>query len=64
MGNVFSEKPLKDVIRENQRLIKKSIRELDKEIRNLEKNEKKLIADIKKHAKINQMVIVSRLISV
>jgi hypothetical protein len=57
MGNVFSEKPLKEVIRENQRVIKKSIRELEKEIRNLETNEKKLIADIKKTAKANQMVI-------
>lgn len=56
MGNVFSEKPLKEVIRENQRLIKKSIRELEKEIRNMENAEKKLIADIKKSAKENRMV--------
>jgi charged multivesicular body protein 2A len=57
MGNVFKpEKPLKEIIRENQRLIKKSIRELEKEIRNLEATEKKLIADIKKSAKSNQMV--------
>jgi acyl-[acyl carrier protein]--UDP-N-acetylglucosamine O-acyltransferase len=56
MGNVFSEKPLKEVIRENQRLIKKSIRELEKEIRTLETNKKKLEADIRKHAKIGQMV--------
>lgn len=32
MGNVFSQKPLKDIIRENQRLINKSIRELEREI--------------------------------
>lgn len=57
MGNVFGEeKPLKEVIRENQRLIKKSIRELEKEIRSLETNQKKLENDIKKHAKMNQMV--------
>lgn len=57
MGNVFSpDKPLKEIVRENQRMIKKSIRELEKEIRSLETNEKKLIADIKKHAKLNQMV--------
>ena len=37
-------------------MLKKSIRELEKEIRTLETNEKKLIADIKKHAKLNQMV--------
>jgi charged multivesicular body protein 2A len=59
MGNVFApEKPLKDIVRENQRMIKKSIRELEKEIRSLETNEKKLIADIKKNAKLNQMVLV------
>ena len=58
MGNLFSkDKPLKEIVRENQRLIKKSIRELEKEIRTLETNEKKLIADIKKHAKLNQMVV-------
>mmetsp|Transcript_49652 Transcript_49652/g.86748 ORF Transcript_49652/g.86748 Transcript_49652/m.86748 type:complete len:213 (-) Transcript_49652:157-795(-) len=55
MGNVFSQKPLKEIVRENQRMLKKSIRELEKEIRTLETNEKKLIADIKKHAKLNQM---------
>ena len=57
MGNVFAQKPLKEIVRENQRMIKKSIRELEKEIKTLENNEKKLIADIKKHAKLNQMVI-------
>jgi predicted DNA-binding transcriptional regulator len=34
MGNVFApEKPLKDIVKENQRMIKKSIRELEKEIK-------------------------------
>jgi septal ring factor EnvC (AmiA/AmiB activator) len=62
MGNVFApEKPLKEIVRENQRLIKKSIRELEKEIRSLETNQKKLENDIKKHAKMNQMVSVQRL---
>ncbi len=61
MGNVFGEeKPLKEVIRENQRMIKKSIRELEKEIKSLETNQKKLEADIKKHTKMGQMVSVSR----
>lgn len=56
MGNLLGkEKPLKEILRENQRMIKKAIRELEKEIRNLEKNEKNLIADIKKHAKVSQM---------
>jgi charged multivesicular body protein 2A len=58
MGNIFApEKPLKEIVRENQRMIKKAIRELEKEIRSLETNQKKLEADIKKHAKMNQMVI-------
>jgi transcription elongation GreA/GreB family factor len=61
MGNVFSEKPLKEVVRENQRMIKKSIRELEKEIRSLETNEKKLQNEIKKHAKLNQMVTIFKL---
>lgn len=57
MGNVFgAEKPLNEVVRENQRLIKKSIRELEKEIRTMENNMKKLENDIKKNAKANQMV--------
>jgi hypothetical protein len=60
MGNVFApDKPLKEIVRENQRMIKKSIRELEKEIRSLETNEKKLIADIKKNAKLNQMVLLN-----
>lgn len=54
MGNVFSQKPLKEVIRENQRMVKKAIRELEKEIRLLEASEKKLKADIQKGAKANQ----------
>ncbi len=38
MGNFF-EKPLKDIIRENQRMLKKAIRELEKEIENLKRAE-------------------------
>jgi charged multivesicular body protein 2A len=56
MGNVFSEKPLKEIVRDNQRMLKKSIRELEKEIRTLETSKKKLEADIRKHAKMGQMV--------
>eukprot|EP01039_Chlorochromonas_danica_P010647 gene10647-11804_t len=56
MGNVFNkEKPLKEIVRENQRLIKKSVRELEREIKTMETNLKKLEADIKKNAKANQM---------
>lgn len=58
MGNVFGkEKPLKEIIRENQRMLKKAIRELEREIGNLQKNETKLVNDIKKMAKEGQMVI-------
>ena len=57
MGAAFStEKPLKDIIRENQRMIKKAIREMEREIASLKTQEKKLAADIKKSAKANQMV--------
>lgn len=57
MGAAFStEKPLKDIIRENQRMIKKAIREMEREIASLKTQEKKLTADIKKSAKANQMV--------
>jgi charged multivesicular body protein 2A len=57
MGNVFgADKPLKEIVRENQRMINKAIRELEKEIKNLYTQEKKLTADIKKSAKLNQMV--------
>jgi len=59
MGNVFAaEKPLKEIVRENQRMIKKATRELEKEISDLQKNEKKLIADIKKMAAQNQIPTV------
>jgi charged multivesicular body protein 2A len=57
MGNVFGEeKPLKEIVRENQRMLKKAIRELERETASLKKQETKLIADIKKAAKENQMV--------
>jgi charged multivesicular body protein 2A len=59
MGNVFGpEKPLKEIVRENQRMIRKATRELEKEISDLQKNEKKLIADIKKMAAQNQIPTV------
>mmetsp|Transcript_10839 Transcript_10839/g.16498 ORF Transcript_10839/g.16498 Transcript_10839/m.16498 type:complete len:235 (-) Transcript_10839:95-799(-) len=55
MGNVFGpQKTLKEIVRENQRMINKSIRELDREIKNLERNAKKLEGDIKKAGKENQ----------
>ena len=40
MGGMFAkEKPLKEIVRENQRMIKKAVRELEKEISQMKKNE-------------------------
>jgi hypothetical protein len=41
----------KEIVREQKRMIEKSIRELERERRGLENNEKKLMMDIKKAAK-------------
>jgi charged multivesicular body protein 2A len=54
-SQIFSKKPLKEIIRENQRLIKRAIRELEKEIRTLENSEKKIIADMRKNVKNGQI---------
>lgn len=59
MGNVFgSEVPLKEVLRENKRTIKRAIRELDREKLHLEREEKRLVIEIKKNAKAGQMKTV------
>lgn len=39
MGNVWSKKPFKEVLRENKRMINRAIRELDRERTNLERAE-------------------------
>mmetsp|Transcript_9648 Transcript_9648/g.13099 ORF Transcript_9648/g.13099 Transcript_9648/m.13099 type:complete len:224 (+) Transcript_9648:194-865(+) len=44
-----------EMLKENKRMLDKSIRELDRERTQMENQEKKLIADIKKAAKANQM---------
>lgn len=44
-------KTQKEIVREHQRLIQKSIRELDREKNMLEAQERRIIADIKKNAK-------------
>ena len=55
MGNLFGKEiPLKDLLRQNKRMINKAVRELDRERSNLEKESKKLEADIRKMAKENQ----------
>lgn len=56
MGNLFGkEKPLKEVLRENKRMITRAVRELDRERTSLEREEKKLTMDIKKMAREQQM---------
>eukprot|EP00471_Norrisiella_sphaerica_P005311 CAMPEP_0184479298 /NCGR_PEP_ID=MMETSP0113_2-20130426/1079_1 /TAXON_ID=91329 /ORGANISM="Norrisiella sphaerica, Strain BC52" /LENGTH=206 /DNA_ID=CAMNT_0026857351 /DNA_START=97 /DNA_END=717 /DNA_ORIENTATION=+ len=56
MGNVFGErKSAKEIVREQKRLVNRSIRQLEREMNGLKREEKKLIANIKKDAKANQM---------
>jgi charged multivesicular body protein 2A len=56
MGNIFGkEKPLKEVLRENKRMINRAVRELDREKVALEREEKRLTMEIKKAAKQQQM---------
>jgi hypothetical protein len=56
MGNVFGkDKPLKEVLRENKRMINRAVRELDREKTTLEREEKRLTMEIKKAAKEQQM---------
>ena len=52
MGNLFGkEKSLKEVLRENKRMITRAVRELDRERVSLEREEKRLTIEIKKAAK-------------
>jgi len=56
MGQIFGkEKPLKEVLRENKRMITRAVRELDREKLALEREEKRLTMEIKKAAKEQQM---------
>ena len=52
------DKPLKEVLRENKRMINRAVRELDREKTGLEREEKRMIMEIKKAAKENQMAAV------
>lgn len=45
-----------ELLRENKRMIDKSIREIERERQGLQAQEKKLIVEIKKNAKQGQMV--------
>lgn len=48
-----------EMLRNNQRALNKAMRDLDRERMHLEQQEKKVIADIKKMAKMGQMVNLS-----
>lgn len=57
MSWIFGKKKTpQELLRENKRMLDRSIRELDRERASLQTQEKKLIAEIKKTAKQNQMV--------
>lgn len=59
MGNIFGkEKPLKEQLRENKRMITRAVRELDRETRSLQREEQRLTIEIKKMARENQMKAV------
>lgn len=56
MGNAFGEKKtMKEIIREQKRMVDRAARALERDRMNLQKEEKKLIADIKKNAKENKI---------
>jgi charged multivesicular body protein 2A len=58
MGIFGQRKTFKEIVREQKRMVDKSIRELEREKAGLEKQEQKLIQDIKKAAKNEQMKAV------
>lgn len=56
MGNALGpKKTTKQIVREQKRMIDRSIRQLERERAGLARDETKLIAEIKKNAKANQM---------
>jgi len=56
MGNAFGEKKsMREIIREQKRMVDRATRALERDRQNLQKEEKKLIADIKKNAKENRI---------
>jgi charged multivesicular body protein 2A len=64
MGSLLSTpKPLKEIIKDNQRIIKRAIRELDREIKKIRDDEKRLVRDIKKSARENQKSTVKIMIN-
>jgi charged multivesicular body protein 2A len=58
MSFLFGKKKTpEEMLRQNQRALNKAMRDLDRERTQLENQEKKVIMDIKKMAKMGQMVI-------
>ena len=51
-----------ELLRENKRMIEKSIREIERERQGLQTQEKKLIVEIKKNAKQGQMVSLTHVL--
>jgi len=60
MGNALfgEQKTLKEIIREQKRMVTRSIRELEREKAGIKRDEQKLILELKKAAKNNQMKAV------
>ncbi len=57
MSFLFGKKKTpEEMLRQNQRALNKAMRDLDRERTQLENQEKKVIMDIKKMAKMGQMV--------
>ena len=50
------QKTMREIIREQKRMVDRAARALERDRQNLEREEKKLIADIKKMAKENRIV--------
>ena len=58
MSFLFGKKKTpEEMLRQNQRALNKAMRDLDRERTQLENQEKKVIMDIKKMAKMGQMVM-------
>ena len=56
-GNMFGDqKTMREIIREQKRMVDRAARALERDRQNLEREEKKLIQDIKKNAKENRLV--------
>ena len=57
------QKTMREIIREQKRMVDRAARALERDRQNLEREEKKLIADIKKNAKENRLVRIAPALS-